>query len=346
MTGRSPRPEDGQRTAFVLGTGRCGSTLVHEVLSRHRDVAFITNVSDRYRLGGRAERLAADLYRRLPPSATTKGRVRLAPSEGYRLLEREISPMLSDPSRDLGRGDATPWIAHRLRRSFAAVAEREGCDLLLHKFTGWPRVGLLDEVFEGARFIHVVRDGRAVANSWVQMPWWRGHHGPEGWHFGPLPPALAAEWESSGRSYTLLAGLAWKLLLDAFVAARDEIPEARWLEVRYEDIVDSPRESFARMLEFLGLPWTVGFERALGRHSFSSDRTAAFRGDLGPAASALLDESLRVHLRRLGYEVDDPALTTRDVEAPIDAGTVARPIDHRTGTGPLPNRVVGRASTP
>ncbi|MEY2426226.1 MAG: hypothetical protein QOI61_1798, partial [Actinomycetota bacterium] len=32
---------------FVLGTGRCGSTLVHELLARHHDVGFLSNIEDR-----------------------------------------------------------------------------------------------------------------------------------------------------------------------------------------------------------------------------------------------------------------------------------------------------------
>ena len=50
---------------FVLGTGRCGSTLVHELLCRHPDVAFLSNLDDRTRLAGRTARLNGALYRRL-----------------------------------------------------------------------------------------------------------------------------------------------------------------------------------------------------------------------------------------------------------------------------------------
>lgn len=33
--------------AFVIGTGRCGSTLVHEVLARHPGVGFVSNLEDK-----------------------------------------------------------------------------------------------------------------------------------------------------------------------------------------------------------------------------------------------------------------------------------------------------------
>ena len=33
--------------AFVIGTGRCGSTLVYEVLARHPGVGFVSNLEDK-----------------------------------------------------------------------------------------------------------------------------------------------------------------------------------------------------------------------------------------------------------------------------------------------------------
>jgi hypothetical protein len=291
-----------QRYGFVLGTGRCGSTLVHEVLARHPDVGFVTNVDDRIG-SATAGRMQAELIRRLPTAATRKGRLRLAPSEAYRALEREVSPVIAESVRDLEAADAVPWLADRFRSFFDSRAAAFGAPLFLHKFTGWPRARFVDRVLPGSRYVHVVRDGRAVAASWLHTDWWRGHLGPAGWHFGPLSPAYEKEWEASGRSFVLLAGLAWKLLLDAFDDARAEIGDDRWLEVRYEDVLADPREHTATILEFLGLPWTDAFESGFGDFQFDGGRARAWRSVLGDEASAELDASLADHLTRRGYEV-------------------------------------------
>jgi hypothetical protein len=94
-------------------------------------------------------------------------------------------------------------------------------------------------VFPEARFIHVIRDGRAVANSWLQTSWWTGYQGPSRWYLGPLPEPYATEWETSDHSFVLLAGLGWKLLLDGFdtahalVAGKRSIEcDARWMVQR------------------------------------------------------------------------------------------------------------------
>jgi hypothetical protein len=297
------------RIGFVLGTGRCGSTLVHEVLARHHDIGFVSNVEDRFAAAAVGARLNQRLYQHVPPARTAKGRTRFAPSEGYRLLEREVSPLLVDPVRDLTAADASPWLTARLRRAFGERAHRQARPVFLHKLTGWPRTGVLDAAFPGARYVHVVRDGRAVASSWVQMPWWRGHLGPERWHFGPLTPVEQAEWDAGGRCFVHLAGIGWRRLLDAYDAARDGL-EGRWLEVRYEDVAADPHGQLAVVLAFLGLTPDARFHDWVERSAITGARATAYRDELSPAQLTRLDVALGAHLVARGYHVapaDDPA---------------------------------------
>ena len=287
---------------FVLGTGRCGSTLVQEIVARHRDVGFLSNVDDRLRTTAWAGRWNGALHRRLPPAWTEKGRLRFAPTEGYRALERRVSPILSMPPHDLTTADATGEVAWRFRSFFESHAAAQGAPVFLHKFTGWPRAGFVAAALPATRFVHVVRDGRAVAASWLQMPWWRGDLGPEGWHFGPLPAAYADEWEASGRSPVVLAGLAWKLLLDAFDAAQAATADRPWLVIRYEDVVADPVTTMRSVVEFLGLPWDQYMASQLARYRFDPTRAHAYRHQLDAAALAKLEATLADHLCRYGYE--------------------------------------------
>jgi hypothetical protein len=287
------------RPVFVLGTGRCGSTLVHEVLARHRLTGFVTNLDD---LGiARSSARQNQVWRCLPAGVTRKGGTRFAPSEGYRMLAREVSPMLVDPVRDLTARDATPWVRDRLAELVADRSRRLAAPVFLHKFTGWPRAGLLDACFPDAVFIEVVRDGRAVANSWLQMPWWRGHRGPDDWHFGPLTPELQDLWEDSGRSFPVLAALAWRRLMASYDEARSRVPPDRWHRVRYEDIIEAPRDRFADMLGVTDLPWTASFDAGFGRYSFSRSRAEAFRDDLSAADLDDVEAVLGKALVERGY---------------------------------------------
>ena len=289
---------------FVIGTGRCGSTLVQELLCRHPEVGFLSNVEDRARfLPAAAGRFNNELYRRLPPSLTRKGRLRYAPSEGYRILARSVSPMVTDSFRDLVAADAMPWVADRFRAFFTERAHAQRKPVFIHKYTGWPRTGFVREVFPEARFINVTRDGRAVAASALRTSWWKGHMGPEAWQWGPLPPAYAAEWEASGYSFPVLAAQCWKILMDAYAAARNLVPADRWMDVRFEDVLADPDARFKEMLAFMGLNEHPAVDAAMSKIALSADRQREYRRQLDPGSLALVERSLAGHLSAWGYDV-------------------------------------------
>jgi hypothetical protein len=285
---------------FVGGTGRCGSSLVQELLASHPGVGFVSNLDDLSprRSLGRANNA---VFARVPAEWRRKGRVRFAPSEGWRSLAREVSPLVCEPGRDLTAADVTPWLARRFRAYFEDRAAAQHKPAFLHKFTGWPRYGFVEAALPGTRFVHLVRDGRAVVNSWLQMPWWRGHLGPSGWHFGPLPPAYAEEWAASGESYVILAALAWKLLLDAFDDAAAKLPADQHLVVRFEDLLADAPAALDRVRGFAGLDPSPAFDRAVAAARIMPERRAAWRDELTPEQVALLDRSLAAHLARYGY---------------------------------------------
>ncbi|SDZ24616.1 Sulfotransferase family protein [Micromonospora pattaloongensis] len=299
--------------SVVVGTGRCGSTLVQELLSRHPGVGFVSGLDDKLSRLNLAGRFNGALYRRSAPRPAgmtslkhsrrllERGRLRVAPSEAYELLDRHVMGGYSRPCRDLLADDLTPYVARRLRGFFDGRIERQGCRVLLQHVTGWPRTGFLGAAYPELRVINVVRDGRAVANSWLQMGWWDGWRGPDAWLYGPLPPALRAEWESSGRSFPVLAALGWKMLMAAFAEARAVHPAGQWLDVRYEDLIAAPREELRRMLDFLGLDWSPAFEKGFGRYTFHAGRGAAYRDELSPAQLAAVERVLAEPLAAWGY---------------------------------------------
>ncbi|HUZ70765.1 MAG TPA: sulfotransferase [Candidatus Saccharimonadales bacterium] len=308
---------------FVVcfGTGRCGSTPIVEVVSRHREVGFVSNVDDKLSLlnlkgtwNNRLHRLSPPRDPKMRPFHDRRkllelGRVRVAPAEAWKILDRQVAPIMSMPFRDLEAEDCTPWLRDRFRNFFERRMAAQRCDVFIQHLTGWPRAGFIRAAFPDARFVHVVRDGRAVANSWLQMGWWRGYQGPEAWHLGPLSPEAATVWEESGRSFVVLAGLGWKMLIEAFERARDAIPADQWLEVRYEDVVAEPRRHIESILDFVGLPWSDEFEREFAAYPFEGGRVQGFRRDLDQASLVQLENAIGPTLRAYGYDTSEAGLS-------------------------------------
>lgn len=274
------------RFLFVVGTGRCGSTLLEKILAAHPEVGWVSNLPRRL----------ARVARVLPLAQH--------PIEAYDLLAQQVSPMLVDPCRDLTADDAAPWLERRLRRFFDSHAQDEARPVFMHKFTGWPRARLLAAVFPDARFVHVYRDGRSVANSYLQVSWWRGYRGVPEWSFGDLSEEERREWEATDHSWTYLAGFEWKRLMGAFEAARAEIGPERWLDLRYEDLVARPKEETAAVLRFVGLESWDGLDTTLSRLGVSQERRDAYRDELRPEDVSLLESMLASTLARWGYATD------------------------------------------
>lgn len=299
--------------AVVAGTGRCGSTLVQELLCRHPSVGFVSGLDDKLpklnRLGARN----GPAYRRGAPRPSgmtslshsrkllEKGRLRIRPSEAYRLLDRHVLAGFSRPCRDLLASDMTPFAERRLRAFFDARVEAQRCAPLLQHVTGWPRTGFLSAAYPDLKVINVVRDGRAVVNSWLQMGWWDGWQGPSNWYLGPLPPPLAATWEESGRSFPVLAALGWRMLMTAYADARAAHPAGQWLDLRYEDLIADPRKELLRAVEFLGLDWSPAFERGFAKHHLHAGRGDAYRRELTPSQVSAVETVIAEPLAAWGY---------------------------------------------
>jgi hypothetical protein len=215
--------------------------------------------------------------------------------------------MLVEPPRDLVADDVTPWLAARLRQFFDSRYEAQGRSVLVHKFTGWSRARLLHDVFPDAKFIHVYRDGRAVANSFLQMPWWSGHRGPDVWRWGPLSHEDRLAWEKSERSWPVLAAIEWKILIDALRDAEAEIPPRQWLSVKYEELIADPDDWLTRILDFSGLDDDDTFWTRIHRYSLGAGRIEAYRRDLRPEQVEAMEDVIGDRLEALGYELTGPS---------------------------------------
>jgi len=293
---------------IILGSGRCGSTLFHRLLANHERVMWLSGFTLRFPDKPEWNKWAVSamdnpLVRRLFGD-------RIRPGESYRFWDRYAFGF-SEPCRDLVRSDVSPRVKRQLHVAFEAMLTARRNRLLL-KITGWPRLGYLNEVFQDARFIHIMRDGRAVASSLLHVDFWRGWYGPQGWRAGLLSPQDQALWERYDRSFTALAGIEWRIQMRAVEAARKQVDPGRFLEIKYESFCEQPLETFRQVLAFTELPSSSALEQAVksARIKSTSNR---WRDDLSPGQQVILDDLLREDLRRYGYE--DPIRTERISEA-------------------------------
>ncbi len=286
-----------ERPIFIVGAGRSGSTVFHHLLCRHPGVAWLPGTllnrfPERVDLG-RAIMQAMDYP--LLGKVVERG---VRPAECYPFWER-LCRGFSAPCRDLVAEDVMEGPRRRIR-SAAGRLLTERRNRLLVKITGWPRIGFLSEIFEDALFIHVVRDGRAVVNSLLEVDFWRGWGGPENWMWGELNPDQREEWERSGRSFVVLAAIQWRILMDAMEKASTPLGEERFMEIRYEDLCADTVGIMKRVVGFCGLGWEKSFERVVSSCRLR-DTNGKYRENLTPRQLAELEGALGDYLARYGY---------------------------------------------
>jgi hypothetical protein len=142
---------------FIIGTGRCGSTVFHDLLAQHPRVTWLSGLTNRHPARPQLNSLLLKFF--AVPGADRILRKQWYPVEAYRFWDHYYRGF-GMPYRDLDAEDLFPGSIQPLRAAAQACVTPARPHLLC-KITGWPRLGFLNTVYPQAKFINVIRDGRA-----------------------------------------------------------------------------------------------------------------------------------------------------------------------------------------
>lgn len=203
---------------FLVGIGRSGTTLLRLMFHNHPNIAvpyeshFITDYWN-----------SLDTYQNLDDDSN---------------LERLLSDILKeellvqwDHEFDLLRiKNSIPKDNRTLEVVFDAIfmdyAKGKNKKRWADKSDYLNRMHIMANIFPNAKFIHIIRDGRDVANSVIKLPW------------GPNDIIAAAEW--------------WNEYIRLGRAVGFALGENRYTEVKYEDLVENSRIELERLCAFIG----------------------------------------------------------------------------------------------
>jgi hypothetical protein len=157
------------------------------------------------------------------------------------------------------------------------------------------RIGFLDRVFPDALFIHVIRDGRAVASSMLQQirsrP--RRQHTPFG---GFCKPPHWRKWLRDDEVEQ--TAIQWREIV-RYVRGLGAALGTRYHEIRYEDFCEDPRERCRQLFEFAGLETSAARLPALPERL--EIRNQGFRKVLTAPEIATIERTAGDLLSDLGY---------------------------------------------
>lgn len=285
-----------ERPIFIGGIGRSGSTVFHEIFSNHPNVAWLSGLCDRY-----PERPSINRFLMKAIDYPIVGKYlkkKFSPWECYSFWEHHCKGFRR-PCRDLFHEDVTNKNKKKIQNIMSQLITNKR-DRLLLKATGWPRIGFLHEIFNDAKFIHVLRDGRAVVNSLINIPWWLGWSGPQNWRWGELTPAQREEWERHNKSFIALAAIQWKICLDALEEGKGFVDKDNFLEVKYENLCDDPLKVFGNVIEFCDLEMTREFEVSV-KSCVLKNSNYKWQEELTVNQQNIIMDVLSEYLKKYGY---------------------------------------------
>jgi hypothetical protein len=180
-----------------------------------------------------------------------------------------------------------------LRRAFAGLRRWSAGRVLISKrIANNQRIPFLSAAFPTARFLHLIRDGRAVAYSLTRVDWWE-----DGvvWWYGDTP----RRWRERGGDPWELAATHWVRELASISGGLGVVAPERQLELRYEELVGEPVAVLRRVADFAGLADDPGWVAELSRLRYPN-KNEAWRERLAPAERDRVEAIQREELLRLG----------------------------------------------
>jgi hypothetical protein len=279
---------------FVVGCRRSGTTLLRAMLHSHPLIAVPPE--SRFLVA-----LAPDVTRPWEPAHLVE---ELLDHDGFGRWQLR-RPVLQASFRD----DPPRTYTDAMRRLYALWAEGRGGNGKARYADKTPdhvlRIGAVTALFPDARVVHVVRDGRDVAASFLELGW-----------VDSIEKA-ALHWR-----HRVLTGHQAGALL----------PSSRYHEVRYEDLVERPEPTLRGLCAALGLT----FDPAMLRHERAA--AALLRSEAFPHHNRYVTRPLRRGLRDWRRDLP-PAAVDRFEALAGDAlallGYELRSRTHKPGLGPI-----------
>jgi hypothetical protein len=247
-----------QRPIFIIGSGRSGTTIFYRLLAGHRSVGWFSSYVQG--LGYRPWLAGLSTLYQTPFLVNRYQDARWLPKpvEGHNIWDIFHPLENSKGGPPLTERDAAEADVDGMRQFIVDVLRFSRRARFLNKNTrNTRRIRYLHAIFPDAFFIHVIRDGRAGTNSYLNIDWFPTL--PVWWADGKTPIQL----EREGVDPVLIAARMWKSDLERLLHDKKHIPREQFIEIRYEKLMEDPITEMKRMLDLCGLPWSSHFQAHL-----------------------------------------------------------------------------------
>jgi len=281
---------------FIVGTSRSGKSLLGSFLAIHKDTCWFSNYSEKC-----PSFPAVSILNRiidlpiLAPFARhsiinqNHKRFLPRPEEGERIYHSYCKFIKGQyASEDM----LTSEQIYKFKKTVKGHVKYHGRNRFINdQSANTHRIRMINSIFPNSYFIHVIRDGRAIANEVFRSKWWQDS---KVWWYGDTPSV----WEKQGNEPVVMCGIHWEKTLKAVFDSKSFI-SGRYIEIRYEDLTDNPKDVLNNITKLCGLEWDNGFEKYIPKTI--ENQNYRWKNELTKHEIRLLEKELEASLTSLNY---------------------------------------------
>lgn len=283
---------------MIIGSGRSGTTILYKLLAIHPELAWFSVLSNKYpgskgwlRFHKLLDYRGVGKYMKkkiIEPTRFGSFTVPyLRPSEG----EDIYASCGFDDGRRMTEEDYDEGMERKLKDLMKMHLEVTGKRRFINKRTAnTQRLRLVNRMFPDAYYVHMIRDGRAVINSYLNVEWW---HDTMVWWLGEK----VSEWEKQGKDPVELAARQWRRNFEEIMANKGIFK--RYMEVRYEDLTKDTRKEIGRILDFCELSFPESYKNLIPK--CLPNMNYKWRQGLTKEQISTIEENTNDVLKTLGY---------------------------------------------
>ena len=158
-----------------------------------------------------------------------------------------------DVPKNASPDDINDEEVQKIRSVVGEMCKINGTNVFLSKYTDFPRIQLMKKVFPNSKFIHLVRDGRAVASSYnqkIQSGEFKTSKEEMNW---------VSAWQKNRqeaylkkyRNPTAFTLYQWMFFLDEILNELKTLRKNEFITVRYSDLIADTKKEVQKILNFV-----------------------------------------------------------------------------------------------
>ena len=250
-----------QRPIVFIGNPRSGTSIISEIIMRHRDLGFPSQYQNTY-----PDKPYVNYIRRIfdNPLWRIHGQKnqlnKVSPINGYIFMPVEGYPMwehITDPEENFSRDffmDKRPSASstRSMRKFFAGMVRKQGKKRLAFKITGPSRIEYLSHLFPGAQFVRIHRNPVPTVSSLMKIGFWDSRGKYQLWWTGAYSEEEKAWAKANTDNPIALTAFQIKKITEVSDYEVQKInPDI--LDIHYEDFVKDPESIIRNILSFCDL---------------------------------------------------------------------------------------------